>query len=245
VPRGFRVDLRNEQLPGGLAYYHRSRARAGENAMLAGSGERSARRCGNPLSARLRRGTTLGGVETESPKSPVHAGEIVLASGSPRRRDLLGRLGVPFEVVVSGVDESGAVATEASALVIELAERKARAVAACRPGRIILGSDTVVELDGRILGKPASPADARAMLRDLRGRTHRVATGVVVLDGSTGAAHRGVATGEPMDAAGAYAIQGGAAGFVTRIDGDLDTVIGLPTALVRTLLAAVGVPAGG
>lgn len=203
-------------------------------------------------------------METESPKSPVHAGEIVLASGSPRRRDLLGRLGVPFEVVVSGVDESGAVATEASALVIELAERKARAVAACRPGRIILGSDTVVELDGRILGKPASPADARAMLRDLRRRTHRVATGVVVLDGSTGAAHRGaattavtmrdvadaelaayVATGEPMDAAGAYAIQGGAAGFVTRIDGDLDTVIGLPTALVRTLLAAVGVPAGG
>ncbi|WP_101830193.1 Maf family protein [Frankia canadensis] len=184
----------------------------------------------------------------------------MLASASPRRRELLARLGVPFEVVVSGVDESDASATEAEALTIELAERKARAVAALRPDRLVLGSDTVVELDGRILGKPASPAEALAMLQDLRGRTHRVSTGVVVLDPATGTAHRGaamtavtmrhvpdaeliayVATGESMDAAGAYAIQGGAGAFVTRVDGDLDTVIGLPTALVRTLLTAAGV----
>lgn len=183
---------------------------------------------------------------------------IVLASGSPRRRELLARLGVPFEVVVSGVDESTATAT-APGLTVELAERKARAVAALRPGHLILGSDTVVEVDGRILGKPASPAEALAMLRSLRGRTHRVVTGVVILDAATGTV-RGraavtavtmrdvhdaelaayVATGEPMDAAGAYAIQGGAAAFVTAVDGDLDTVIGLPTALVRDLLTAFG-----
>ncbi|KJE21851.1 MAF protein [Frankia torreyi] len=183
---------------------------------------------------------------------------IVLASGSPRRRELLARLGVSFEVVVSGVDESTTTAT-APELTVELAERKARAVAALRPEDLILGSDTVVEVDGRILGKPASPAEALAMLRSLRGRTHRVVTGVVVLDAASGTI-RGraavtavtmrdvpdaelaayVATGEPMDAAGAYAIQGGAAAFVTTVDGALDTVIGLPTAVVRDLLTAAG-----
>jgi septum formation protein len=185
--------------------------------------------------------------------------DIVLASGSPRRRELLARLGVSFEVVVSGVDESTTAATDAPGITAELAGRKARAVAALRPDRLILGSDTVVELDGRILGKPASADDALAMLRGLRGRTHRVVTAVVVLDAATGVARGGVATtavtmrdvpdaelaayvatGEPMDAAGAYAIQGGAAGFVTHVDGDLDTVVGLPTALVRDLLAAAG-----
>ncbi|MCK9923660.1 Maf family protein [Frankia sp. AgPm24] len=182
---------------------------------------------------------------------------LVLASASPRRRELLARLGVPFEVVVSGVDESSTVATDAPGLTAELAERKARAVAALRPDRIILGSDTVIDLDGRVLGKPESPDHALAMLRDLRGRTHRVVTAVFVLDPATDTSHAGVAitmvtmrdvsdaeltayiaTGEPMDAAGAYTIQGGAAAFVIGVEGDLDTVIGLPTALVRTLLAA-------
>ncbi|MCM3885805.1 nucleoside triphosphate pyrophosphatase [Frankia sp. R82] len=184
---------------------------------------------------------------------------LVLASASPRRRELLARLGVPFEVVVSGVDESSTVATDAPGVTAELAERKARAVAASRPDRLVLGSDTVVELDGRILGKPESPEHALAMLRDLRGRTHRVVTAVIILNAATGTSHAGVATttvtmrdvgdeeltayiatGEPMDAAGAYTIQGGAAPFVTHVDGDLDTVIGLPTALVRTLLTAAG-----
>ncbi len=183
---------------------------------------------------------------------------VVLASASPRRQALLGRLGVAFDVDVSGVDESQPRATDAAGITAELAELKARAVAGRHPGRLVLGSDTLVELDGRVLGKPATPADALAMLRDLRGRTHRVLTAVVVLD-AAGTAHGAVATtavtmreipdaelaayvatGEPMDAAGAYAIQGGAAGFVTAVDGDLDTVIGLPTALVRDLLTAAG-----
>ncbi|WP_163550698.1 Maf family protein [Candidatus Frankia nodulisporulans] len=182
---------------------------------------------------------------------------LVLASASPRRRELLARLGVPFEVVVSGVDESSTVATDAPGLTAELAERKARAVAALRPDRIILGSDTVIDLDGRVLGKPESPDHALAMLRDLGGRTHRVVTAVFVLHAATDMSHAGVATtmvtmrdvsdaeltayiatGEPMDAAGAYTIQGGGAAFVIGVEGDLDTVIGLPTALVRTLLAA-------
>ncbi|CAO5234653.1 Maf family protein [Frankia sp. AgKG'84/4] len=184
---------------------------------------------------------------------------VVLASASPRRHALLGILGVAFDVDVSGVDESQPRASDAAGITAELAELKARAVAGRHPGRLVLGSDTLVELDGRVLGKPATPADALAMLRALRGRTHRVVTAVVVLDTTTGVTHGGVATtavtmrevpdaelaayvatGEAMDAAGAYAIQGGAAGFVTAVDGDLDTVIGLPTTLVRDLLTAAG-----
>ncbi|MCK9894415.1 nucleoside triphosphate pyrophosphatase [Frankia sp. AgB32] len=184
---------------------------------------------------------------------------VVLASASPRRHALLTRLGVAFDVDVSGVDESRPAATDAPGIAAELAELKARAVAARHPGSLVLGGDTLVEVDGRVLGKPATPADALAMLRGLRGRTHRVVTAVVVLDTATGVARGAVATtavtmrevpdaelaayvatGEAMDAAGAYAIQGGAAGFVTAVDGDLDTVIGLPTALVRDLLTAAG-----
>lgn len=201
--------------------------------------------------------------QTPEHQTPEHRptagrfGKLVLASASPRRHVLLAGLGVPFDVVVSGVDESHTAATDALGITAELAERKARAVAERYPGRFILGSDTVVDLDGRILGKPTSPEDALATLRALCGHTHRVATAVTLLAPFTGLTHTAVATtrvtlrpvadadlaayvatGEPMDAAGSYSIQGGASRFVATIDGDLDTVIGLPTTLVRNLLTA-------
>lgn len=135
----------------------------------------------------------------------------------------------------------------------EYAESLARAKAAGSDGEVVLGADTVVVLDGAVLGKPADPDDAAAMLRRLSGRTHEVITGVAVQDrGAIRWAHASslvtfrplsageilqyVAGGEPLDKAGAYAIQGRGGQFVTRLDGESDTVIGLPLNLVRRLL---------
>jgi septum formation protein len=186
---------------------------------------------------------------------------LVLASRSPRRAALLAAAGIPCEVrVFPPVDETPAPALhEPRAIVRELAERKARAAAGRAPGARVLAADTLVFLDGRILGKPADAAEARRMLADLSGREHLVATGVAlavreahgVLRVRSGAEvtrlrFRGlgpeeieayVAGGEPLDKAGAYALQGEAAAFVTACEGARDTVVGLPVALVRKLLA--------
>lgn len=189
------------------------------------------------------------------------APRLVLASASPRRRRLLAELGVPFEARATDSDETPVDGESPRELVVRLALAKARAAA--RPGEIALGADTEVAVDGRVLGKPADAGDARRMLRLLAGRTHEVWSGVALVAASeTGEPAREwtgsrrsrvtfralddveidayVATGDPFDKAGAYAIQGGAAGFVAAVDGDVDNVVGLPLALVRELFAAAG-----
>jgi len=184
---------------------------------------------------------------------PTHE-VLVLASASPRRRDLLTREGVAFEVVPADIDEHHHAGESPEALVQRLAYEKASAVAQrIGPGRErwVLGSDTVVVLDGDVLGKPRDPAHARALLGRLTGHTHRVMTGYAFVStlaaGDRTAAHVAmqtsqvamreaseeeiaayVETGEPMDKAGAYAVQGRGARFVTDVAGSQDNVIGLP-----------------
>ena len=181
---------------------------------------------------------------------------LVLASGSPRRAELLRAAGIPFEPAAADVDETQHPGEEADAYVLRLAKAKAGRVAAVYPGRTVLGADTTVVVDGDVLGKPADAADAAAMLRRLSGRSHLVLTGVCLIGPGGGQEtavastqvefrpltgdeiDRYVASGEPMDKAGAYAIQGGAGGFVTRIDGEYDNVVGLPVALVQAMCRA-------
>jgi septum formation protein len=181
------------------------------------------------------------------------AARLVLASASPRRAELLRATGFVFEVRPSGAAEWAYEGGDPGTYAEVLASAKAGAVEA-RPGEVVLGADTIVVVDGEVLGKPADAREAAAMLRRLSGRRHDVVTGVAVRDnGMLRSAHARtsvtfreltdaeigayVAGGEPMDKAGAYAYQGGAAGFVTALDGDADTVIGLPIRLVRELLA--------
>jgi septum formation protein len=144
--------------------------------------------------------------------------------------------------------------------VARLALRKARAVAATRSSAVVVGADTIVVIDGRALGKPADTADARAMLRALRGRTHEVMTGVAVVDAASGrhavdtvisrvtmraysdaALDAYVAGGEPLDKAGAYAIQGAGGALVTGLEGSRSNVVGLPLAVTAALLRRFGV----
>jgi septum formation protein len=180
---------------------------------------------------------------------------IVLASGSPRRRDLLALLGLTFEVAAADVDETWRNGEPPEAHAERLAREKAEAVR--RPGAVTVAADTIVVVDGTILGKPADAAGARAMLARLAGRDHVVHTAIAVaygerraaavvstrvwfrpLDAGTIAAY--VATGEPLDKAGAYGIQGCGAVLVDRIEGDYFTVMGLGLARLVDLLGAVG-----
>lgn len=183
---------------------------------------------------------------------------LILASASPRRRELLAGLGLPFSVVVSGLEERPWPREKPASYALRNAAEKARAVAALHPTSVVLAADTIVVLGDQILEKPADTAHATAMLRLLSGREHVVMTGVCVWRPLPGGFHEAadtvhtrvvfralseadiaayVATGEPMDKAGAYAIQGGAAEFVERIDGPYDNVVGLPLDAVRRLLA--------
>ena len=181
---------------------------------------------------------------------------LILASASPRRRELLSRIGIPFEIDAPRVDE--AISLPAEQAVAELSRRKAGASRAAHPGRYILAADTLVSLNGESLGKPKTPEEARGMLRRLSGQTHQVYTGVTVLspDGRAYTAtdvsevtfaalteadiQAYVASGEPMDKAGAYAIQGAAAQWIRRMEGSPSGVIGLPLYEVRTLLTEAG-----
>jgi septum formation protein len=184
---------------------------------------------------------------------------LILASASPRRRELLASLGVPFEVVPSDADETLEALPLAEA-VARLALRKARLVAGLRPAAVVLAADTIVVIDGRALGKPADPEDARAMLHTLRGRTHEVMTGVAVVDAETGrhasdtvishvtmtayddaVIEAYVAGGEPLDKAGAYAIQGAGGALVAGLIGSRSNVVGLPLAATAALLRRFGV----
>ncbi len=178
---------------------------------------------------------------------------LVLASGSPRRQELLARLGIGFSVVVPDVDETPHPDEAPATMVRRLATDKAAAVAAISDGAVVIGADTTVALDGEIFGKPVDDDDARRMLRRLSGRAHHVHTGVVVraddrevtevvttavviapLGASTIEWY--LATGEPFDKAGAYAIQGHGALFVEGVRGSVSNVVGLPLTTVVRLL---------
>lgn len=172
---------------------------------------------------------------------------VVLASASPRRKELLRQIGVEFDVKVSQTDESIAPGTKPGAAVEELSYRKAKAVwEGLSEKQGVIGADTVVALEDEILGKPKDAEDAKKMLRRLQGREHNVFTGVTILtkDGKRKTFHeetkvtftpiseeeieRYVATGDPLDKAGAYGIQGECAKFVKAISGDYNNVVGLP-----------------
>lgn len=192
---------------------------------------------------------------------------LILASASPRRQEILRNAGIPFVVQAADVDETPISGESATECARRLAQKKAAAIFSQRPGQrpseLVLGADTVVVIENQILGKPIDAADAMRMLRLLAGREHLVITGVCLM-GSGGSRSdfvdircettrvwmgplteediRGyVATGEPMDKAGAYAIQGMASRWIPRIEGDYFNVVGLPVALVYEMLRVHGV----
>jgi septum formation protein len=184
---------------------------------------------------------------------------LILASASPRRADLLAAAGFAFDVVPIEIDERVLTAERPTDYVARLAQRKAQDGARGNPGRPVLGADTAVVVDDRILGKPLDAADAGEMLRMLSGRSHDVLTGVAVcLDGrearevactrvrflhlSAAEIAWYVASDEPYDKAGAYAVQGLASRFIETINGSYSNVVGLPVATVYRLLKQMGVP---
>jgi len=185
--------------------------------------------------------------------------KIILASGSPRRRQLLEQAGIPHTVLVSDADETVTGAPDAQ--VEELALRKAKATLPLlqtpAENAIIIAADTLVYIGGQVLGKPATPQEAFAMLSKLQGNTHQVYTGVALLHGSHHTVFHEmaevtfrplspaeidayIATGEPFDKAGAYGIQERGSVLVSRINGDFYTVMGLPIAGVCTALMEMG-----
>lgn len=181
--------------------------------------------------------------------------KLILASGSPRRKELLEQIGLDFEIIPAKGEEIMS-STLPNKVVEELSLQKASEIASLtrfqNSGDIILGSDTVVSLNGQIMGKPKSVEDASAMLKILQGKTHTVYTGVTFIITNTNpkiitfseATHVSmypmsdaeinayIATGEPMDKAGAYAIQGKCAAYISKINGEYNTVVGLPIARV-------------
>ena len=183
---------------------------------------------------------------------------LVLASASPRRQELLRNAGIAFVVQPAHIPEDPLPGEAAKECAERLAREKALVVARQRPHACVLGADTVVVVDGQLLGKPSDAADAARMLRLLSGREHRVITGVcLVVNGQPSVASETtlvivseitdqeiadyVASGEPMDKAGAYAIQGIASRWIPRIEGDYCNVVGLPVALVWRMLLQAGV----
>lgn len=186
---------------------------------------------------------------------------LVLASASPRRRAILSLLGVPFDIRALNVPEQPRAGESSATTAERLAQEKAEVAARLVPDAVVIAADTVVALDGQPLGKPADAGEARAMLRQLRGRAHDVSTGVVVCDATSGLCASEVVTtrvhmrdyadkeidayvasGDPLDKAGAYAIQH--AGFhpVARIEGCYLNVVGLPLCATVHLLRIVGFP---
>ncbi len=184
--------------------------------------------------------------------------QLILASASQRRRELLHQIGVRFRVQVVAVDEACRSGEAPQAHVLRLAGAKARAAARSGHGLPVLGADTVVVLGGRVLGKPAGRAEALAMLEALSGRTHQVMTGVAVVAEGVESARLSIsrvgfrtttpveresywASGECADKAGAYAIQGQGALFVRHLEGSYSGVVGLPLFETAELLAQVGI----
>jgi septum formation protein len=196
---------------------------------------------------------------------PGHPPALVLASGSPRRRELLERAGIAFEIWPADLQEKRIEGESPDAMVERLAREKALAVARslpASPARWVLGADTTVVVGEQVLGKPDDPEHAVALLGRIVGRAHTVLTGVALctaggdrwttrvvasrvhMRAATEAELRSyVATGEPLDKAGAYALQGEGRRFVTRVEGSESNVIGLPMEETRDLLAEVGIAA--
>lgn len=190
---------------------------------------------------------------------------MILASGSPRRASILASLGISFEVFPADVDEAVLPHESPERHVERLSRSKAQWVGARFPERLVLGGDTIVTLDGEILGKPENRGQAEEMLLRLQGRTHRVMSGLTVVTPKGGEDAHGVfsgasvtavtfrrvpathirayvRTGEPLDKAGAYGIQGMGATFVEKVEGDYSGVVGLPVSLLVRLLERAGRP---
>lgn len=184
---------------------------------------------------------------------------IVLASASPRRQELLGRMGLPFTIQISDFDESSISSLDPGELVETLSQGKSTQVARnCAPEALVIAADTVVVLDGRILGKPVSEDEAFSMLTSLSGRTHEVFTGITVRQGerfettheissvrfrplSESEILQYIATGEPRDKAGAYGIQGYGALLISGLQGDYFNVMGLPICRLGQMLCSFGI----
>jgi septum formation protein len=184
---------------------------------------------------------------------------FILASASPRRRELLAAAGFSFDIDPVDVDESLVPGESPGTFVVRVALLKARTASQRHPSRLVVAADTAVVVDDEVFGKPADAADARRMLGRLSGRSHDVLTGVALVGGgredtlverttvwfaalSNGDIEAYVATGEPMDKAGAYAIQGLASRFIPRISGSYTNVVGLPVASVWGLLTKAAPP---
>ena len=192
------------------------------------------------------------------------ASPLILASASPRRAELLAAAGIPFEVRPAHIDEGLRAGEDARTYARRVAVDKARAIARQANGRSVLAADTVVVIDGLVLGKPVDFDDAKRMLRLLSGRSHEVITAVALMSTRRGQSDAAidariestvvefapldtaeidwyVATGEPADKAGSYAVQGLASRFVTRIEGSYSNVVGLPMSLVYAMCRRAGI----
>jgi septum formation protein len=189
---------------------------------------------------------------------------LILASASPRRRELLAACGIPFQIIPASIDEDPLPNEPADAYVRRLALAKAEAVARSHPRTVVLGADTIVTIDGHLLGKPRDLDEARQMLRRLSGNMHEVLTGVAVLSvempGESGAQRLSevvasrvlmrhftevtiewyLASGEPLDKAGAYAVQGAGAALIERVEGSFTNVVGLPLTETLALVRRFG-----
>ncbi len=187
--------------------------------------------------------------------------ELILASGSPRRIEMMSRITEDFKVFVPDIDETPFIGENPKDMVLRLALEKASAVYKKQKEiSSVLAADTIVVIDGHILGKPETPEDAAKMLLDLSGRIHEVITGVALIEGKTGTVHtftettevlfsklseteitRYIETGEPMDKAGSYGIQGDGGKFIKRIDGCFYNVMGFPLNSIYSLLMETGI----
>ena len=186
---------------------------------------------------------------------------IILASQSPRRRELMEKFHIPFSVQVADIDETMDAGKPPYDEVARVSRLKAEAVAR-KPGDVVIAADTIVVCEGKVLGKPRDEADAFRILSLLSGRHHEVMTGMTVLRGGEVITHTEVtkihfrelhdaeirayiASGEPMDKAGAYGIQGGAALFCVGMEGDYYNVMGLPVCRLAVILRSLGLPIWG
>jgi septum formation protein len=185
--------------------------------------------------------------------------KVILASGSPRRRQLLGAAGIEFEVIESGMPEQHEAGEPPRDYALRMARDKAGAVSSRFPDAIVVGADTIVVCDAQILEKPADAADARRMLAMLSGQTHTVVTAFALARGgeilesspvesrvtfrklAEAEIEDYIATAEPFDKAGAYGIQGVGGGFIAQVEGSRDNVMGLPAETVVAALARYGV----